>query len=334
MLLLIFKKIPAGGPNENMKHDCVCSIDFCTPFTIRIRVTAEESEYPLDLYAQTQEITGIVLDAETQEPIPWAEIRPLYSVARVSEKAYPMPTKSDGNGRFVIKGRETGTFPYYAFKEGYRSQEFDLTFSPNQLQSSPDEIGIEVLLERSEKSIEAHLYLNGQPIRPNNVHFMLYMGNIMRELPAEPLPEQVGVYRVTGLPDGMIEMIILSSEQDGSRRLIAFPELLTVEERQTARIFINFHEVIYYQLKFSTTNGMDAPMDPNMYQVEIPEFPEFQRYPIVKSLGFNEMELPVPIGRHRVRLAVQGFRPIDFIPADIARPSIWGRMEMNLTLEQ
>lgn len=301
-----------------------------------LAVTREQKDYLVNLVVFIREVAGKTVDAQTGQPVPWVDVRPLIpDVNQYDAMAYPSPTKSTEDGSFKLVLRKPGTYTLVASKSGYTNEHFEIVHSEEEVIGGVNEpISVEVRMTSSENAVDAFLTFNGRPVNPEQIEIMTFAGGA-QAFPYEADPGQPGLYHITGLPAGLVSLLIYALWNDHA--LMAFPDPVAAQPGQTLSLPVNLTEMISYQLMLNTPDGSPLPSDASAYHFEIPEYPRFANAPLgVTSAGdLRYYTLSVPAGPTRVILKVRGYRPIDFIPAAIAEPYYLPRiMKVTMKLER
>ena len=297
-----------------------------------ISVSQEQKKYLLDLHARSYEIVGRVRDIETGEPISDARMRPLLSVeSKNYAERYLQTASTDAEGIFRLRAREPGTYRLIASKEGYTNEEFSVTVrSAEPADLVPPPVSVEVLLSKVETSVKVQLLFEDKPLLSNVEEFVGVKDGFIQEVMFKPVLDQPGLYVVTGLPEGTIDLVV--SCRDSGRSLMSYPQPVSLEKGQTGLIFLNLYEMMNYRITLATSDGGKIQ---GSVHVELPDFPNASRLPGSLFLSGNELAFPIPAGRHLVRLKAPGYRMVQFVPADLAEPGdAPGRAYVTLRLEE
>lgn len=174
------------------------------------------------------------------------------------------------------------------------------------------------MMEKANRTLEAHFYLNGESIALDEAHFVGFRGGAVMYQP-EAVEGQPGVYRVTGMPEGPIELMV--GGKAGDRNMVAFPEPFEIREGETFRLMTNLLDVINFRIQLSAPEGVAVPTSPMAYNVSLPAFPEFSRVPKPLMLQGDHLFFYVPKGGHAMRIRVEGFEPVELIPEELGQPA-------------
>ncbi len=275
-----------------------------------ITITEDQEEYIVDLFVRSYAIDGTVVDAETGKPLRGVMIHHVcdFQADRGTWNAL-RSQQTNENGTFEQTVKAPGLYRFVASKEGYTVAEFSVSIVSQQQWNT--RISVEVQLSKSDTSIIAHVFYAGEPFFSDQLYFTVQKEEYRYRVQSKP--GQRGVYHLSGLNEG--RQFVSALLWDRTRYLMSYPEEIVLQKGQTGRIFLDLVEVIYYDINMNTSD--DRLVDGSRVRLEIPDFPNAVYQPVY-PLGNNLIRQMIPKGRHMVRLLVPGYRPVEFIPEEVA----------------
>lgn len=289
----------------------------------KVTVVKDQNEYTVNFSLNQKEISGIVLDAETGEPIPNVVIQATNSDRK---DVYLTPVSSDESGQFKIVLRYPGSYTIQAAKVGYQNATTNAEYI---LDGGQGAISVEFRMNRADCMVEAHLAMPIEKFSGQNVHFSALGVNPPR-LSYETIPDQPYAYLITGMEEGMLDLRVSLHARD--RSFLAFSDPFPVKKGETSKIFINFFEISNIDITFKTSDGSVASKAREDYRIEFEKFPNSQKLTISPSSSPNMIQIEAPLGNFRAHLFVNGYKPVDFIPEALAEME-WGPSMMKLELK-
>ncbi|MEW6238190.1 MAG: carboxypeptidase regulatory-like domain-containing protein [Candidatus Omnitrophota bacterium] len=295
----------------------------------KVNITGEQKEYNVNFDLIQSELNGIVLNAETGEPLPGAEVN---AAMKDQSNIYVPSTMSDETGQFKMILRYPGIYTIFVAKIGYKNKEKDYTFSLSQESATNEPTAVEFQMERAECEVEAHLIYPEKNITAFQTTFEA-IGENAPHLSIERVPDKPNAYRITGMSEGLCDIRAWVHTRD--RFFLAFSDSFPIRKGEKPVILMNLLEIANINIAIKTSDGSTIPKTKEAYRLEFQNFPQSSKLSVDPSTEGNQIQIEAPLGGYSARLTVAGYKPVDFNPEAQAEPE-WGRslMKMNLTLEK
>lgn len=307
-----FQAVPEGSYEINASTRVYGRIGASnSDYTSSLQITKDRMEYRQDIFLGIFTITGTVVDADTRQPLNNVTINP------ADNSVYSLRTKTGEDGVFTLMPQDPGTYTFSAIKDGYETKEFQVTIEPDGTKTTYV-VNVEMNLIQDDMILIAHLFFDGEPASTSWAHFSSNPQPFSGSLVNSNLPEPGG-YRVTGMPEGEIEISVYAYCNGKGRS--SFPYRVVMQKNQVTEIAMNIFEMKPYLISFKTPDDSTIGASPIVLEIDFFNRP-YRRELLVSGSqrDGNLLTLELPTSKQLVRLRVPGYQPVEFIPEAVAQP--------------
>ncbi len=283
----------------------------------KITILSEQQEYTFDLHMKPFDINIKTVDAENSEPITKAIVQVDFESAGIPYD-YNLRGQTDENGERTLKAKMAYTYPVIIRKQGFIPQNVSINIPPLQDGENHKVIDQEVKLKpyTSDVELNVHLTYNGKPFESDKLNVLIKKNGLQYPTVTKPVSDgKPGQYRVEGCPSG--EVALMVRYHDDEKNLMVPEQTLTLQSGETRTFMTKLVKVHPYQFILNTK---DKRLDEGFARVEIPDFPEFDSMFSKVPIETHGLVIPMPLGKHDVKIFIEGYQPLTVIPGQLADP--------------
>ncbi|MGI6457247.1 MAG: carboxypeptidase regulatory-like domain-containing protein [bacterium] len=288
----------------------------------KVTVSEGQTELQVDLIIQSYEIRGIVRDAQTGEPVQGVQIRVSFNLQgsdaeNIDISMLIAAATSNEQGEFILKPKMPHTYTLAANKAEYNSKTFEVTVPPAPDPNVPAQpVFTEVLMDKADSALYVTLLHNNAPLTSEQINFMSIINGAPQQIHSRIVDGRPGVYVISGFgpePFDLFAATVLPTE--AGTILMSFAKGVQIPKGMTTEATLKMYEIVQYVIELKTSDGVQPQGN---FDIQIPDYPELANLSPISTIMQGRVMVPIPAGRHLVRLKVPGYRLLEFYPEDLA----------------
>lgn len=290
-------------------------------------IAEEQTSLQLDLHAKEYVITGQITDAESGDPLAHVQIQqntqsnPYFEIEGKTRMV-----SSNAQGEFRISVHDSGSYRFFAMKEGYTMKSFSVDVPNTSLHDIAQPIRVDIVMEKEDTDIKVVLIHKNQPYgKPAMIQFSEFNHGILN-IPHRRANDLKGTFVLNGLSEGI--WTIMAHVLEGETVYAGVSEPVEIKPDQGSMVFINLLETRKYFVDLNLP--ADTPLGDTI-QFEISGFPQLSIHPKFQPSKIGDYySFRVPEGIIPVRMTVPGYQPLEFVPAQLERDNSNLPVTLNL----